>query len=138
MDVYLPFSITVLILVTLSFIFRKIEKSRPNMKFLWLSSIVPLAMALSSSLLNLYTPYASHSLLDCLFGCLLRCDYPIFRMVGSIAHLFSGNWYEDLVWQNVAFVVSFVFYTLLIFLVIRIVLSLKKKFWSGNAPANRE
>lgn len=133
MNVYLLFSITVLFLVSLSLILRKVEKSRPNMKFLWLSSVVSLAMALGSLLLSLYKPYTSCNLLDYLFACLLWCEYPGFIIAGLIAPLFGGGWYtiaEEPVWHCVAFVISFVLYTFLIFIVIR---TLKKKFWSGKA-----
>ena len=132
-NIYLLFSITALVLIALSFVLRKIEKSLPKMKFLWLSSVVSLVMALCSLVLDLYTPYASHSLLDYLFACLLWCEYPGFIITGLIAPLFGGGWYtiaEEPVWHCVAFVVSFVLYTLLIFLVIRTALHLKKRFWS--------
>jgi len=136
MDVYLSFSITALFLVTLSLILRKVEKSRSQLRFLWLSSVVPLAMGLGSLLLDLYTPYASRSLLYYLSFCLLWCEYPGIIIAGLMAPLFGGGWYtvvEKPVWHCVAFVVSFVLYTLMIFVVIRIALYLKKRFWSGNA-----
>jgi hypothetical protein len=134
MNIYLLYSITVLFLVTLSFILRKIEKSRPDMKFLWLSSVVPLAMALGFLPLSLYKPYASHSLLGHLLFCLLWCEYPGFIISSLIAPLFtSGWWFEEPVIPFVAVVVSFVLYTLLIFMVIRIALYFKKRFWSGKA-----
>jgi hypothetical protein len=109
---------------------RKVEKTHPKIKFLWLSSIVPLAIALGFLLLSLYKPYASHSLLGYLLFCLLWCEYPGFIIAGLIAPLFtsSGWWFEEPVWSCVAIVVSFVLYTLLIFLVIRVALYLKKKF----------
>jgi hypothetical protein len=134
MNIYLLYSITALFLVALSLILRKVEKSRPDMKFLWLSSVVPLAMALGFLPLSLYKPYASHSLLGYLLFCLFWCEYPGFIIASLIAPLFSsGWWFEEPVWLCVAIVVSFVLYTPLIFLVIRITLYLKKKFWSGKA-----
>jgi hypothetical protein len=135
--VYLPFFITALFLITLSLVLWKIEKSRPNMKFLWLSSVVPLAIALGSLTLSLYKPYASHSLLNYLFLCLLWCEYPCFIIVGLVAPLLSsGWWFEVPVWSYVVFAVSFVLYTFLIFIVIRIAMYLKKAFWSGKILAS--
>jgi hypothetical protein len=134
--VYLPFFVTVLFLISLNVVLWKIEKSCPNMKFLWLSSVVPLAIALGCLTLSLYKPYASHSLLNYLFLRLLWCEYPCFIIVGLVAPLLSsGWWFEVPVWAYVVFAVSFVLYTSLIFIVIRIVLYLKNKFWSGKALA---
>jgi len=134
MNIYLLFSITALVLVALSFILWKVEKSCPKLKFLWLSSIVPLAIALGFLPLSLYRPYASHSLLGYLLFCLLLCEYPGFIISSLIVPLFSsGWWFEEPVTPFVAVVVSFVLYTLLIFLAIRIALYLKKRFWSGKA-----
>jgi len=141
MNIYVLFSITVLFLVSLSFISWKVEKSHPKMRFLWLSSVISLVMALCSLVLNLYTPYASHSLLDYFFACLLWCEYPGFMISGLIAPLFGGGWYaiaEEPVWHCVAFVISFMLYTLFIFIVIRIALHLKRSFWSGKTLATHQ
>jgi uncharacterized membrane protein len=92
------------------------------MKYLGLSSIIPLAITLGFLLLDLCGPYASHSLLDHLDSCLFWCVFPGLILTGSAGPCTAGNT-ERLC---VSLVVSFVLYTLLIFFMIRIALSLKK------------
>ena len=104
------------------------------MKFLWLSSIVPLAMALGFLLLNLFGPYVSNSLLYHLDFCLFWCVIPGLILTGSAGPCTAGN-IERLC---VSLVVSFALNTFLIFVVTRVAMNLKKKVWSGNALANRK
>jgi hypothetical protein len=134
MNIYLLYSITTLVLIALSFNFRKAEKTHPKMKFLWISSIIPLVMVLGSLLLDLCGPYVSHSLLYHLDSYLFWCALPGFILTGSAGPCTAG----EPVRLCVSFIVSFMLYTFLIFIVIRISLYFKKKFWSGKALVPRQ
>jgi hypothetical protein len=132
---YLPFTITGLILFGLVAILRATERTHPKIKHISASSIISFSLVLMAMILRCYAPYKGW--LDYLYDAFVIGSYfPFLITLRAVRILYKGVNFEDTIWQCVVFVVSFVLYTLLIFLVIRIVLSLKKKFGSGNALAN--
>ena len=135
---YLPLTITGLILFGLVIVLRVTERTYPRIKYISASSIISFALVLIDMLLICYAPYASKGHLDYLLSVEIGTyiDYLPFLItvvIGFLVSLFNiGVNFEDPIWECVIVVVSFVFYTLLIFLVIRIALYLKKRFRSGN------
>jgi hypothetical protein len=137
MDAYFSFAVTGLILFGLVVILRVMERTYLGIKYISTSSIISFVLVLIDMLLRCYAPYKGW--LDYLYGAFVIGSYfPFLIILGAVRILYLRANFEDPIWQCVVFVASFVFYTLLIFIVIRIVLNLKKRFWSGNALANRK
>jgi hypothetical protein len=134
---YLPFIITGLILFVGVVVLRVMERFYPRIKYISASSIISFVLILMLILSICYAPSASKGHLGYLLSVKIGIyiDYLPFFITLMIVSLFNikglGS-VEDPLWQCFDVVVSFVFYTLLIFLVIKIALYLKKKFRSGS------
>jgi hypothetical protein len=142
MYAYFPYITTGLILFALVVVLRVTERKYPGIKYISASSIISFALVLMLILFKCYAPYASEGWLYYLFGAVwVTVEYLPLLITSVIGALFGVQGYgiaHRLIWHSVAFVVSFVLYTLLIVIVIRTALYLKKKFWSGKALATRQ
>jgi hypothetical protein len=136
MDVYWFYPIiTSLILLVLVVVLRLMEQAYPKIKYISVSSIISFALVLLLILIKCCVPYEGW--LCYLHVAITICIYIPFLITVVIVSLFNvqnlGVNFEDAIWLFIAFAISFVLYTFLIFVVIRIALYFKKKFWSGNA-----
>jgi hypothetical protein len=140
---YLPFIITGLILFIGVVVLRVMKRFYQRIKYISASSIISFVLVLMLILSICYAPSTSKGSLGYLLSVEIGTyiDYLPFLITLMILSLFNigglGS-VEDPLWQCVVVVVSFVFYTLLIFLVIRIFLYLKKKFRSGSTSEVRQ
>ena len=141
MDLYSLYAIvTGLMLLVLVGIIRAIAYMYPKVKYISISSIISFALVLTVILFRCCDPYEGwlDSLYMILWMSILYLPFAIATIIGSLFNMHSYGIIHDPVWHCIAFVIAFMLYTLLISIVIRIALSLKKRFWSGDASTNRK
>jgi hypothetical protein len=131
MDAYFSYAVTSLILFALVVFLRVTERKYPKIKYLSASSIMSFTLVLMLILAGCI-PYPSKGWLDYLAGEIwfIIGYIPFLITLGIVSFLGVRVIFEDPMGQCFVFVVSFVLYTLLIFILIRIALYLKNMF--GN------
>jgi hypothetical protein len=141
MNVYFySYTITGLVLFALVVVLRVIEWICPKIKYMSTSSIISFVLVLMLILFKCYIPYTSKGLLYH-FGITIvyLLVYLPFLITGVIGELWGRGGYtiiEEPVWQCIFFAISFVFYTLLIFIVVKIIMNLKKRSAPQNVSAH--
>lgn len=130
MNAYFSCAITGLILFGLVVFLRIKEKAESSIKYLSVASIISFALSLMLMLIACIPDAFIGSLFDPLANAVvIGIGYVPFLIVSSL-HVAS---FEDTIFPCLVFVFSFMLYTFLIFIVVRIFLYLKNKFWSGKA-----
>lgn len=124
--------ITSLILFVLVVVLRVMERTYPKIKYISVSSIIPFVLVLLIILIKCSMPY--NSWVYCICGIFTFIPFLLPYVIWLLFNAPVG--FEDTI-QFSALVVAFVLYTLLIFLVIRIILNRKRRCVSGNAFENR-
>lgn len=135
MNLYVLYAIaTGLMLLVLVGILRAVAYMYPKTKYISTSSIISFVLVLIVILFRCCTPYEGwlNRLYVAIWISILYLPFLIAGVIGSFFNMQNYGIVHEPIWHCIIFVISFVLYTFLISIVIRIVLYFKNKFWHGK------